>query len=109
MDHYWDSLGVGVSRHTFPSFHHFAWMAWNPSSYSPEKALKATLAYLFLPRGHQKMFFIETMHSDRAYCLPHQVLPVLFVILLKLNESGSLCIRYHLNLLALTYGLMPFD
>lgn len=58
VDHYWESLGVEISRHTFPSSHHFAWMAWNPSSHSPEKALKATLAYLFLPRGLQKMFFI---------------------------------------------------
>lgn len=49
------------------------------------------------------------MHSDRAYCLPHQVLPVLFVILLILNELRFLCIRYHLNLLGLNYGLMLFD
>ena len=52
---------------------------------------------------------MATVHSDRARCLPQQVLPVLAVILFRINESGSLLIRNHLNLLGLNYGLMPFD
>lgn len=48
------------------------------------------------------------MHTDRAHSLPHQDLPVLSAVLLKINESGSLLTSQHpLNLCSLNYGLMP--